>query len=299
MRIEIENIGKIRRADVDLSTVAVLAGENNSGKSTVGKVLYSIARAMDESADLGAKLSEDFEEVLRFEADKGSVKIEGDMVCDLQVDDEGQIHSGDFSKGDFNFIYIDDPNILDFKVGAPYLPEVLNSRRMDLINMLANKNGQGFASERINALVDGDLIIKNNEFFYSKNEGLSMHNTSSGLKMFLILKTLFANGWVGNKSVLIFDEPEVHLHPEWQLVFAKTCIDLVKKYQARILLNTHSPYLVEAFEVYSAKEKLNAKFYLTENSKDFADIVNVTKDIDLIYKGLAEPFSKLEAEAYE
>ena len=107
MRIEIENIGKIRRANVDLSTVAVLAGENNSGKSTVGKVLYSIARAMDESADLGAKLSEDFEEVLRFEADKGSVKIEGDMVCDLHVDDDGHIHSGDFYKGDFNFIYID------------------------------------------------------------------------------------------------------------------------------------------------------------------------------------------------
>lgn len=299
MRIEIENIGKIRRADVDLSTVAVLAGENNSGKSTVGKVLYSIARAMDECADLGAKLSEDFEEVLRFEADKGSVKIEGDMVCDLKVNSDGKIESKNFSKGDFNFIYIDDPNILDFKVGAPYLPEVLNSRRMDLLNMLANKNGQGFASERINALVDGDLIIKNNEFFYSKNEGLSMHNTSSGLKMFLILKTLFAKGWVGHKSVLIFDEPEVHLHPEWQLVFAKTCIDLVKKYQARILLNTHSPYLVEAFEVYSAKEKLNAKFYLTENSEDFADIVDVTKDIDLIYKGLAEPFSKLEAEAYE
>ena len=104
---------------------------------------------------------------------------------------------------------------------------------------------------------------------------------------------------MGHKSVLIFDEPEVHLHPEWQLVFAKICIDLVKNKEARVLLNTHSPYLVEAFEVYSAKEKLNAKFYLTENSEDYADIVDVTKDIDLVYKGLAEPFSKLEAEAYE
>ena len=299
MRIEIENIGKIRHADVDLSTVAVLAGENNSGKSTVGKVLYSIARAMDQGADLGAKLTKDFDEVLRFEAANGSVKIYGDMVCDLQVGGDGQIHSGDFSKGDFNFIYIDDPNILDFKVGAAYLPEVLNSRRMDLLNMLANKNKSGFASDYIDRLVDGDLIVKGDQFFYSKNEGLSMHNTSSGLKMFLLLKTLLANGWVGHKSVLIFDEPEVHLHPEWQLVFAKTCIDLVKNKEARILLNTHSPYLVEAFEVYSAKEKLNAKFYLTENSEDYADIVDVTRDIDLIYKGLAQPFSKLEAEAYE
>ena len=52
MRIEIENIGKIRRADVDLSTVAVLAGENNSGKSTVGKVLEVTEDKMDVAAAL-------------------------------------------------------------------------------------------------------------------------------------------------------------------------------------------------------------------------------------------------------
>lgn len=42
MILKIKNIGKIREAIVELNGITVIAGENNSGKSTVGKVLYSI-----------------------------------------------------------------------------------------------------------------------------------------------------------------------------------------------------------------------------------------------------------------
>lgn len=42
MRLELENIGKLSKADIELNGITVIAGENNTGKSTVGKVLYSI-----------------------------------------------------------------------------------------------------------------------------------------------------------------------------------------------------------------------------------------------------------------
>ena len=41
MKIELKNIGKIRSASVDLDGITVIAGENNTGKSTVSKALYS------------------------------------------------------------------------------------------------------------------------------------------------------------------------------------------------------------------------------------------------------------------
>lgn len=37
MNITIENVGKIRHADITIDGITVIAGENGSGKSTVGE----------------------------------------------------------------------------------------------------------------------------------------------------------------------------------------------------------------------------------------------------------------------
>ena len=42
MILNFENIGKVKKASVEINGITVIAGENNTGKSTVGKVLYSI-----------------------------------------------------------------------------------------------------------------------------------------------------------------------------------------------------------------------------------------------------------------
>ncbi|HBA49755.1 MAG TPA: ATP-binding protein, partial [Lachnospiraceae bacterium] len=42
MKLHIENISKISMADIDLDGITVIAGSNNTGKSTVGKVLFAL-----------------------------------------------------------------------------------------------------------------------------------------------------------------------------------------------------------------------------------------------------------------
>ena len=42
MRIQLENIGKIHQTQIDLNGITAIAGENNTGKSTVGKALFCI-----------------------------------------------------------------------------------------------------------------------------------------------------------------------------------------------------------------------------------------------------------------
>ena len=39
MRLTLKNIAKVRKADVEINGITVIAGENDTGKSTVGKAL--------------------------------------------------------------------------------------------------------------------------------------------------------------------------------------------------------------------------------------------------------------------
>lgn len=42
MRLHLKNIGKLEEANVEINGITVIAGENNTGKSTVSKTLYAI-----------------------------------------------------------------------------------------------------------------------------------------------------------------------------------------------------------------------------------------------------------------
>ena len=58
MNLKITNLAKIRKADIELNGITVIAGENNAGKSTVGKALFSIFNAMNH---MGEKLENERE----------------------------------------------------------------------------------------------------------------------------------------------------------------------------------------------------------------------------------------------
>lgn len=45
MRLELENVGKINAANIKLDGITVIAGENNTGKSTIGKMLFCVFSA--------------------------------------------------------------------------------------------------------------------------------------------------------------------------------------------------------------------------------------------------------------
>ena len=42
LRIEIENLRAIKKADIALDGITVIAGENSSGKSTISKLSYHL-----------------------------------------------------------------------------------------------------------------------------------------------------------------------------------------------------------------------------------------------------------------
>ena len=55
MQFTLENVGIIKKADIKLDGLTVIAGNNDTGKSTIGKVLFSIIKSI-------SRYKEDLEE---------------------------------------------------------------------------------------------------------------------------------------------------------------------------------------------------------------------------------------------
>jgi predicted ATPase len=260
MTLELKNIGMIKEATVKIDGLTVIAGENDTGKSTVARELY-----------------------------RKSTKA----------------------------IFIDTPNSLDtfsFIKNATLLihREQLNIHlarfRVDLILLLSQDiiedNMNNNIYKDIEKLIDGRVYYNKSrdEILYEKysleNKIIKMENTSNGIKMFGFLQMLILNGTIQEGSILILDEPEVHLHPKWQLKYAQIVVTLVKN-GVRVLVNSHSPYMIEALELYAKKTKINHNFYLAEKKDEYAIISDVTSNLEPIYAKLAKPIQTLEEQSLE
>lgn len=205
-------------------------------------------------------------------------------------------------------IYINNPYIIDVERGlrddnsllAKKLWQKLQKRDGDLVDTLIRENQWSDIGKSLDAIIPGELFIDERGTMMLQStkyrKALKVRNLSSGVKAFAIIKRLLENGSIEENGVIVFDEPEIHVHPEWQLLFAELLVLLQKKFDLTILLTTHSPYFINALEVYAYKhgvtEKMNT--YLSVVSEDGILFRNVTEHTDEAYVPLAEPFNKLE-----
>ena len=65
--------------------------------------------------------------------------------------------------------------------------------------------------------------------------------------MLLLLTALFAEG-SQRTSIMLFDEPELSLHPWALAVLARATKEAVAHHQKQVLIATHSPVLMSQFE---------------------------------------------------
>ena len=223
-------------------------------------------------------------------------------------------------------IYIDDPFVLDIfdKVYLSHSCSWSDNHRNILSDMLLNtpteqspiasilsdrKAGRilsklatvctGTISAKETVAIPGITGLQATEYSYiegNTDKKIMFQNLSSGLKTFVLLKLLIENGILEDNGVMILDEPEIHLHPEWQLVLAELLVLIQQEYGMHILINTHSPYFLDAIDVYAAKHGIREKcrFYLSSDDGGYADFEDVSANIDRIYKLLANPFQTLE-----
>ena len=247
----------------------------------------------------------------------------GDSKIALEIKDNKISCLKNFLELNTEAIYIDDPFVLDtlmqrkiyhsFEVNHKYHLQKKLSEKLwadspvgeAIQTLLTTKQLENIYS-RIDSVCSGNIISNKASAFFqynNKKAELNVLNLSTGLKTFSIIKTLLMNGSLKQGGVLILDEPEIHLHPEWQKTLAEIIVLIQIEFNIHILINSHSPYFIKAIDVYSKKYKIRetCKFYLSEDDKTYktARIKDVSDSLEDIYRLLFIPLQELEDERAE
>lgn len=122
-------------------------------------------------------------------------------------------------------------------------------------------------------------------------------NVASGIKSLGIFDILVQSGHANPDSLLILDEPEINLHPKWQIEYARAICNLVEM-GANIIVTTHSPYILEALKGFSDKKDLYHSFYLAKKYEDKAILHDISGNISPAIEMLSAPLFELNEELY-
>lgn len=249
---------------------------------------------------------------------KGSIEDE-ELIQEIFIKDESnqKISQQYFDYFNFeNVVYIDSLSILEslWAVGKPdgCIDGEIPFHLQLLIQKLKNANNGNVYDEeyyrklidfkaKVDKMIGGNFAydVSNDKFiFKSGGNEYPMENTASGLKQLGIIQLLLDNRELTEDSFLIIDEPEVNLHPEFQVKLAEILVLASKELNITLYVNTHSPFLAEAVEVYSRHYDFfdGVKFYLTQEAEgsDKFDYEKVDEENVMdVYDNLGNPFELL------
>lgn len=335
MELRLRNIGMIQEGNVKIDGLTVIAGENDTGKSTLGKALFALIKSDNIARNKYLKQKEKEKEILATRLNlvfDGNVSLNGTIslldnhkkeIAYAHIIDKNYIK--EFRRGNnegsrfFDATIIQSPIVfdmvdffnsigkmkqgqkfdygLDFDITYPYIIWDLFDK-MSRPNPFPKIKVQLKIQEDIQNIIGGKFKLESGKFFFykyltAKELKMEMANTAFGIKSFGMLQLLNENRFFNQKICLILDEPEVHLHPKWQLSMARIIVQLVKN-GVTVLVNSHSPYMVEALQRYSELEKINSNFYLAHDGKIEQVEESNSKTLAEIFNKLSEPFEEFE-----
>lgn len=139
-----------------------------------------------------------------------------------------------------------------------------------------------------------------NKFVFKRDDGkeFNLIEVATGIKSFSILQMLLNNGSLNGNTLLILDEPEAHLHPQWIVEYGRFLVYLNEHVGVKLLVASHSPDMVSALKYITEKEGkpeiLN--FYLAEQreSEYKYDYRHLGLDIDAIFDSYNKSYEKLD-----
>ncbi|MRJ01855.1 MAG: ATP-binding protein [Epsilonproteobacteria bacterium] len=345
MLLRLRNVGMIESADIRLDGLTVIAGENDTGKSSVGKALFSLIKAdMISLVKLRSGQARDFV-TNRVRSMNGQIGLVfKKMVCrrengevknaTLQLfDDEGALYYGVEIESDLckSFRGVEENGRRTFKdaliIQTPFVWDLAVTlqdiatfnQESELLGLATRVHYPYFLwdlfvkirphedSEEVlfsdllthisDEILNGRVFIKDQEgFYFRRSDGFEfpVENLSSGGKSFAIVQSLLANNLIEPSRVIIIDEPEVHLHPKWQLEYAEIIVELVRN-GVKVVVATRSPYFVETLEILAKRRSIRTDFYFAQRQGEESSIVSaVNGETFTIYESLAEPIDQLE-----
>lgn len=124
---------------------------------------------------------------------------------------------------------------------------------------------------RIQKIINGSVTVVQDDFdefelHFKRSDGLEikLDNVATGMKSFSYLLRLLENGYLDSDTILLIDEPEAHLHPQWVVEFAHILVLLHKEIGVKVVIASHHPDMIAAINSISLKENLqdDTTFYI-------------------------------------
>lgn len=163
---------------------------------------------------------------------------------------------------------------------------------------------------RIQSTINGTITYEDVSSLLMDEPGLYYHRridnlriplkqAATGITSFAYLLQLLNNGYLQKDTLLIIDEPEAHLHPQWIVEYAKLLVLLNKKIGMKILISSHNPDMVSALQSISRKEGIidSVHFYVAQkqNGKGFRYIYkDLGTDIGDIFDSFNIALSRIQ-----
>ena len=161
-------------------------------------------------------------------------------------------------------VFVETPLILEFKKfmnrekgKTPYhIESLLNI--LDTDYSFTDEEQDKFIkdfTQKSKEIIKGDIESSGDSFIFNKDgdKNYDIVNASSGTKSIGLLQYLVTNKALKKGSVLYWEEPEVHLHPEWQLRMIELFVELMNA-GVKIVFSTHSPYMCDYLNAISQKQ---------------------------------------------
>lgn len=153
-------------------------------------------------------------------------------------------------------------------------------------------------SQEIQAMINGKLEVSNSGDINYKDKQeniISLSLTAMGISNIGLIDLLIRNNIINKGSFLIMDEPEVHLHPKWQVFLAKILYKIAKS-GANIILATHSLDFLKAFENILKQDGEEAEKIISINQMPYKDENTALLELEkvgLVLDDLSKPFYDL------
>ena len=199
--------------------------------------------------------------------------------------------------------YIDTPMI----VGVDNIRATNVQHWKELDSLLRIKGENQNKKSKIGAILKDEIIdgetnydSKTEKFIYKRNDEFSLDllSCATGLKSFSLIQILLNNGFLDNKTLLILDEPEVHLHPEWIVQYARLVVMLHKEFKVNFLIGSHNPDMVMAIKYIAEKELTKSNnsvnFYVAKEFDKYSfNYENSHQDIEPIFGSFNSSLDKI------
>jgi predicted ATPase len=128
---------------------------------------------------------------------------------------------------------------------------------MDYRDLMAQRAGQTDAGEFqsflkvINRFLQGKQIVGVDQQSFrvqvraDDGQEFGVDQLSSGEKQILLMLGEIQRH-ISKGSIVLIDEPEIHLHPRWQRLLVRTLTDLCELHDAQLIITTHSGEIANA-----------------------------------------------------